>query len=84
MGSKTKKIKASGKFGAGYGTRVRKKYNKIENLQRKKQQSPFYKNGRAKRIAAGIWKCLKTGKIFAGDAYYLGNKQAKDLKIIKI
>lgn len=71
MASKTKKIRAFGKYGAGYGIRVRKKYNKIEILQRKKQNSPFYPKGRVKRIAAGIWKCLKTGKIFAGPAYSL-------------
>ncbi len=71
MGSKRKKIKAAGKFGAGYGTRARKSFNKIEEVQRARQQSPFYEKARAKRIASGIWKCLKTGKIFAGPAYSL-------------
>ena len=76
MAAKKKKIKAAGKFGAGIGTRARKKYNKIESIQRKFQPSPFHPKARAKRIAAGIWKCLKTGKIFAGSAYYLeSNKQ---------
>lgn len=71
MGSKTKKIKAFGKFGAGYGVHVRKEYNAIEAVQRRFQQSPFHPKGRAKRIAAGIWRCTKTGKIFAGPAYVL-------------
>ena len=75
MAAKTKKIKAFGKFGTGYGTRVRKNYNKIEALQRKTQPSPFHPNGRAKRIAAGIWKCLKTGKIFAGPSYSIKNQE---------
>ncbi len=74
MGSKTKKIKAAGKFGAGYGTNVRKNYNDIESLQRKKQKSPYHPTGRVKRISAGIWKDLKTGKIFAGPAYYIKPK----------
>jgi len=74
MGAKTKKIKAAGKFGAGYGTKVRSEYNAIEAVQRKRQISPFYSKGKAKRIAAGIWKCMKTGKIFAGPAYSLENK----------
>lgn len=73
MGSKTKKIKAAGKFGAGYGTRLRKSFNKIEESQRKIQKSPFHPTGKAKRIAVGIWKCLKTGKVFAGPAYSLDN-----------
>ncbi len=75
MGSKTKKIKAAGKFGAGYGTNVRKNFNLVESLQRKRQVSPFYAKARAKRIAVGIWKCMKTGKVFAGPAYHLGEKQ---------
>ena len=75
MGAKTKKIKAAGKFGAGYGTRVRKIYNTIEAEQRKRQQSPYHPKGKAKRIAAGIWKDVKTGKIFAGPAYYLEAKE---------
>ncbi len=75
MGAKTKKIKAFGKFGAGYGVHVRKEYNAIEAMQRKRQMSPFYAKGRVKRIAAGIWKCLKTGRIFAGNAYVLEQKK---------
>jgi len=74
MASKTKKIKASGKFGAGYGVRVRAEYNTIEAVQRKKQESPFHPKGKAKRIAAGIWKCTRTGKVFAGPAYSLEKK----------
>jgi len=71
MGAKTKKIKAAGKFSGGIGRRARANYNKAESKQRIKQKSPFHPTGRAKRISAGIWKCLKTGKIFAGPAYSL-------------
>lgn len=71
MGSKTKKIQAAGKFRAGIGTRARKEFIVIEKEQRKRQQSPFHPKGRVKRIAAGIWKDVRTGKIFAGPAYYL-------------
>lgn len=69
MASKKKKIKAAGKFGAGYGKNVRNSFNKIEAMQRKAQKSPFHENGKAKRISVGIWRCLKTGTIFAGPAY---------------
>lgn len=71
MAKRTKKVKSAGKFGAGYGIRVRKNYNKVEETQRKRQQSPFYEKARAKRIAAGIWRCMKTGRVFAGPAYSL-------------
>lgn len=71
MGSKSKKIRAAGKFRHSGGTNVRKNFNAIESLQRKRQVSPFYAKAHAKRIAAGIWKCSKTGKVFAGPAYTL-------------
>jgi len=73
MGQKTKKIKAAGKFGAGYGRRARNKYNKVEALQRKAQKSPYHPTGKVKRVAVGIWRCVKTGKVFAGPAYHLEN-----------
>ena len=75
MGAKTKKTKAFGKFGSGYGTRVKHIYNAIESEQRKRQISPFYAKGKAKRISAGIWRDVKTGKIFAGPAYVLNEKK---------
>ena len=71
MGSKTKKIKAAGKFGSRLGVSLRNNFNAIEESQRKRQKSPFHPKGYAKRIAAGIWKCEKTGKVFAGNAYTL-------------
>jgi len=71
MGAKKKKIKASGRFGAGYGTRVRKKLNEVESTQRKKQRCPHCSKLGVKREAAGIWKCGKCKKRFAGNAYSL-------------
>lgn len=72
---RTKKVKASGRYGAGYGTNVRKKLNSIELLQRKKQLCPFCNKAGVKRVAMGIWSCGKCGKRFSGHAYYL-TKQA--------
>jgi len=71
MGAKTKKVRASGRFGAGYGTRVKKVLNEIEFSQRKKQKCPFCSKSGVAREAMGIWHCLKCGKRFAGHAYSL-------------
>jgi len=68
---RTKKVKASGKHGAGYGTNVRTKLIAVESKQRKKQTCPFCNFPTAKRKSAGIWHCRKCGKTFAGSAYYL-------------
>ena len=71
MASKRKKIKASGRFGSGYGTRVRKKLNEIESSQRKKQTCPYCLRTGVKRQAIGIWNCKKCNKTFANKAYSL-------------
>lgn len=79
MASKTKKSRSFGKFGAGFGTRVKGRYNNIESAQRTRQVSPFYPKAKVKRIAAGIWQCMKTGKIFAGPAYAMESKSASEV-----
>jgi len=70
MAVKTKKVRAAGRFGAGYGSTPKKKLAEVESKQRKKQICPFCK-GRAKRQSKGIWLCQKCGKRFAGGAYHL-------------
>ncbi|MBS3074404.1 50S ribosomal protein L37ae [Candidatus Pacearchaeota archaeon] len=68
---RTKKVKQAGKFGAGYGRKVREGFVSVESRQRKKQVCPFCKSLKARRKSAGIWKCKKCGKKFASGAYYL-------------
>jgi len=68
---KTKKIKSAGRFGAGYGLRVRKRLKKVEEKQRKKQSCPFCKKPGVKRLSKGIWKCNKCNKKFASDIFYI-------------
>jgi len=72
---RTKKVKASGKHKAGYGTNVRKKLVAIESKQRKKQLCPFCNKLGVKRKSAGIWFCKKCDKTFAGQAYFLKPKE---------
>jgi len=72
--SKTKKVKAAGRFGVRYGRRVRTKIADIESNQRKKQECIFCQ-GVAKRLSKGIWECKKCGKKFAGHTYFLPRKE---------
>ena len=67
---RTKKVKAAGRFGVRYGTRVRKKITEIESIQRKKQNCIFC-NGIVKRLSKGIWHCKKCNKKFAGHTYFI-------------
>ncbi|MBU2104537.1 MAG: 50S ribosomal protein L37ae [Nanoarchaeota archaeon] len=71
MPSKLKKTKSAGRFGARFGTRVRKKLVNVESKQRKKQKCPFCNRLGAKKLSKGIWKCPKCNKKFAGGTYYL-------------
>jgi len=71
MPTKLKKTKSAGRFGARYGTRVRRKLVGVETKQRKKQKCPFCDKMGVKRLANGIWKCAKCNKKFAGGTYYL-------------
>ena len=71
MATKTKKAKASGRFGARYGKTVRGRLNKVEGKQRKKQKCPLCERLGAKRLSKGIWKCSKCDKKFASNVYYL-------------
>ncbi len=68
---RTKKVKSAGRFGVGYGTRVKKRLLKIEAKQKKKQKCPFCKREGVKRIAKGIWECKKCGKKFASGTFYV-------------
>ncbi len=70
---RTKKVKASGRLGARYGTRVRRKIAEIESVQRKKQQCMFCK-GTAKRLSKGIWKCKKCKRKFTSNAFFVAKK----------
>ena len=71
MATKTKKARASGRFGARYGKTVRAKLSKVEAKQRKKQKCPFCEKVGIKRLSKGIWKCSRCDKKFASNVYHL-------------
>lgn len=71
MPAKLKKTGAAGRFGARYGKKVRARLVAIEKKQRVKQKCPYCKKSGLKRISKGIWKCLKCGKKFASDTFYI-------------
>jgi len=71
MTAKSKKSKASGRFGSRYGKNVRARISAIESHQRIKQICPLCKKKGVKRISNGIWECPKCGKKFASNTYHL-------------
>ncbi|MFB0544568.1 MAG: 50S ribosomal protein L37Ae [Asgard group archaeon] len=66
---RTKKIGIAGKFGARYGSTLRKRFRDIEEKMKKKHTCPSCFTSAVKRVFAGVWKCKKCGRTFAGGAY---------------
>ncbi len=53
------------------GKRIRERVNEIEKKQRAKQQCPYCKKMKIKRIAKGIFICKACKKKFTSAAYFL-------------
>lgn len=60
----------AGRFGARYGSSLRKKWRKIAERRYAETLCPFCKaKVTMKRVSVGIWQCPKCGTVFAGGAY---------------
>lgn len=62
------------RFGTRYGTTPKLKLAKIEKIQKKPQTCISCGKAKARRIAAGIYKCEKCGTKFTGGAYFVEAK----------
>lgn len=71
MLSLVKKVKGSPvvKYGARYGSTLRKRAMEVELRAKDTYSCPECKQKRVKRVAVGIWECKKCGLKFAGAAY---------------
>ncbi len=64
------KLNTSKRFGARYGTKLKRKVDNIErNYKARKYKCPNCASTSVKREAAGIWRCRKCGHKFASHAY---------------
>ena len=66
----TKKVSTAGRYGARYGTGIRKRIIKIEKKQKVKEACPKCGFRKLKRISSGIFICRKCENKFAGGAYF--------------
>ncbi|MBS3169621.1 50S ribosomal protein L37ae [Candidatus Woesearchaeota archaeon] len=57
------------RFGTRYGTKPKKKFAQIEELQRSAHKCPSCSKVAVRRLAMGIWQCRKCNLKFAGKAY---------------
>ncbi len=67
---RTKIVGPAGRFGARYGSTLRKKVALIERRMRGPHRCPRCRTlGTLRRISIGVWHCRKCGYTFAGGAW---------------
>ncbi|MBD3313351.1 50S ribosomal protein L37ae [Candidatus Woesearchaeota archaeon] len=75
-----KKIASTKRFGVRYGRTVKHKFGALEASQRKKYKCPYCSKPSLKRLAVGIWYCVKCNSKIAGKAYAVSKrKSVKDM-----
>lgn len=77
---KTKKVGITGKYGARYGSNVRKKARLIlEKMKSSNIKCPrCVTKGSIHRVSTGIWHCKKCGAKFTGGAYYINTPRGAE------
>ncbi|MBN2229475.1 MAG: 50S ribosomal protein L37ae [Candidatus Thorarchaeota archaeon] len=65
----TKKVGSTGRFGARYGAKLRRRVLDIEKKTSEPVRCPACATRALKRKAVGLWKCTKCDLLFAGGAY---------------
>jgi large subunit ribosomal protein L37Ae len=68
---RTKKVGMTGKYGARYGRKVKKKILSVETAKNRESACPACLDKGIKREASGVWVCKKCGLKVAGKAYRL-------------
>jgi large subunit ribosomal protein L37Ae len=59
----------TGRFGARYGTRIRRRVANVERVQFDSHRCPQCLTGELDRVSTSIWQCRKCEHKFAGGAY---------------
>ena len=66
---KLKKLLSAGRFGAGYGRRIKQRLLNSEISQRAKHKCPYCLKSKVRRVSLGIWYCKGCDAKFTGRAY---------------
>ncbi len=70
MARRTRQVGIAGRFGARFGSTLRKKWKKVMERRYALYECPYCGSKVViRRIAVGIWQCPKCGAVFAGGAY---------------
>ncbi len=87
MVRRTKKVGISGKYGARYGVKIRRRISEIESKKNQRHQCPQCQYQAVKRLSSGIWICNHCNYKFTGGAYLpctaVGVSRREALRIAK-
>ncbi len=67
----------SKRFGARYGSTIRKRVDEIEASTKRSKKCPYCNAMQVQRLAIGIWRCKKCKVKFTGRAYSLRDSVRK-------
>ncbi len=80
---RTKKAGRAGRFGARYGSTVRRRVAKIEEVEKALHKCPSCQTKAVRRVSTGIWKCRKCDHTFTGGAYSPATDAQKILRSLR-
>lgn len=69
MSKKTKKVGSSGRLGARYGVRIRKRIADVEMVSKGRHECPKCMAVALGRTSSGIWVCRHCGAKIASSSY---------------
>jgi large subunit ribosomal protein L37Ae len=79
--TRTKKVGSTGRLGARYGAKLRRRVLDIEKKRNEPHRCPSCATkGSLQRAAAGLWRCRKCNLLFAGGAYVPATDAGKAAK----
>jgi len=78
MSKSTKKVGITGKYGARYGSTLRKRIKIFEVSQHAKYDCIRCGKNAVKRQCVGIWQCKRCNHKFAGAAYAPSSKATEE------
>ncbi|MHA2171642.1 MAG: 50S ribosomal protein L37ae [Candidatus Kariarchaeaceae archaeon] len=69
MTTRTKKVKASGRYGVRYGSKLRKRIREIDTTAKGSHRCPRCRLYSVRKESVGIWACRKCKYKYAGGAW---------------
>ncbi|MHA2090595.1 MAG: 50S ribosomal protein L37ae [Candidatus Kariarchaeaceae archaeon] len=69
MTTRTKKVKASGRYGVRYGSKLRKRIREIDTTAKGSHRCPRCRLYTVRKESVGIWGCRKCKYKYAGGAW---------------